>query len=98
MVAAAPAHTLLLAPTPNPARDTATLAFGLAQRGSADLSIYAVDGRRVRTLAHGPREAGVYRITWRGDDDGGRTQGPGIYWARLTAEGRTFTRRLVFLK
>ena len=98
VVAAPPAHTLLLAPTPNPARDAATLAFGLAQRGSVDLGLYAVDGRRVRTLAHGLREPGVYRITWKGDDDGGHSQGPGVYWARLTADGRTFTRRLVYLK
>jgi hypothetical protein len=40
----------------------------------------------------------MYRISWRGDDDAGRRQGPGVYWARLTADGRTFTRRLVFLR
>lgn len=98
LVAAVPAHTLLLAPSPNPARGAATLAFALAQPGAAELAIFSVDGRRVRTLAHGGREAGSYRITWKGDDDGGRGQGPGIYWARLTAGGQTFTRRIVFLR
>ena len=98
LVAAVPAHTLLLAPSPNPARGAATLAFGLAQAGDADLAIYSVDGRLVRTLAHGRRAAGAYRMTWKGEDDGGRGQAPGVYWARLKASGQTFTRRIVFLR
>jgi hypothetical protein len=98
VVAALPAHTLMLAPSPNPARGATTLAFALAQRADADLSIYSVDGRRVRTLAHGLRDAGAYRMVWTGDDDGGRGQAPGVYWARLRAGGLTFTRRVVFLR
>ena len=98
MVAAVPARTLLLAPSPNPAHGCTALAFALAQRGSAELAMYSVDGRRVRTLASGPCEAGEYRITWKGDDDEGRTQTPGVYWARLTAAGRTMTRRVLFLR
>ena len=98
VVAALPAHTLLLAPSPNPARGNATLAFALAQKGDAELAIYSVDGRRVFTLAHGPHDAGAYRIAWKGDDESGHPQAPGIYWARLRAGGLTFTRRIVFLK
>jgi hypothetical protein len=98
VVAALPAHTLLLAPTPNPAHGSATFALALAQRGDAELSIYSVDGRRVRTLLHGPHDAGTWRILWKGDDDGGRAQAPGIYWARLVTAGQAFTRRVVFLR
>ncbi len=98
LVTAIPTHTLMLAPSPNPALGASTLAFALASRGDADLSVYSVDGRRVRTLAHGPRDAGTYRITWRGEDDSGRAQAPGIYWARLTTPGHVFSRRIVFLR
>ena len=98
VVAAIPARTLLLAPSPNPARDAATLAFALARRSDAELAIFSVDGRRVRTLARGTRDAGAYHITWKGDDDGGRDQAPGVYWARLQAAGQTYTRRIVFLR
>jgi hypothetical protein len=98
VVAAVPAHTLMLAPSPNPARGAATLAFALAQSGHADLAIYSVDGRRVRTLAHGARAAGTYRLVWMGEDDGGRAQAPGMYWARLVTGGSTFTRRVVYLR
>lgn len=95
---AAPARTVLLAPAPNPARGAAHLAYGLAQRGPVELAVYSVDGRRVRTLAHGTQEAGAYRIAWRGEDDGGHAQAPGVYWARLETGAGTFTRRIVFLR
>jgi len=98
VVAANPAHTMLLAPTPNPSVKSATIAFGLAQRGDAELAIFAVDGRRVKTLAHGLREAGAYRIPWKGDDAAGHDAAPGVYWAKLDAGGQTFTRRIVFLR
>lgn len=98
LTTALPTHTLLLAPSPNPAQGEASLAFALAQAGDADLAIYAVDGRRVRSLAHGRRDAGAYRVVWRGDDDAGRPIAPGVYWARLRADGRTWNRRLVFLR
>ena len=95
---AAPARTVLLSPAPNPARGAANLAYGLAQRGAVELAVFSVDGRRVRTLAHGTQEAGAYRIAWRGDDDGGHPQAPGVYWARLETTAGTFTRRIVFLR
>jgi hypothetical protein len=98
LTTAVPTHTLMLAPSPNPAQGEAHFAFALAEHGDADLAIFAVDGRRVRTLAHGPRDAGTYRMTWRGDDDAGREMAPGVYWARLNVSGRTWNRRLVFLR
>src|SRR5439155_18214097 len=50
---APPTRTLLLAPFPNPASGATSLLFALAQTGAVDLAIYSVDGRRVRSLAHG---------------------------------------------
>ncbi len=95
---ARPARTLMLAPAPNPAVGEASLTFALAEPGDVDLHVYAVDGRRVRTLAQGRRDPGVYHLSWRGDDDAGRALAPGVYWARLTTPGRTFNRRIVFLR
>jgi hypothetical protein len=98
LVPAVPAHDVLLAPAPNPARGQANLSFGVARRGAVELAIYSIDGRRVRVLAHGVHEAGSFRIAWRGDDDAGHEQSPGIYWARLTVGEHTFTRRIVYLR
>ncbi len=93
-----PAATLLLAPLPNPFRGEVTLTFGLARSGPIVLEVYSVDGRKVRTLASGQREAGIYHIGWNGTDDARRSISPGVYYARLTAAGHTFTKRLVYLR
>ena len=97
-LASMPSQTLLLAPWPNPAGGTATLSFALAQSGPVELSIYSVDGRRIRTLMTGTREAGMHRLSWSGDDDAHRAVTPGIYYARLSAGGRHFTRTLIHLR
>ncbi len=50
-----------------------------------ELSLYSVDGRRVRTLVHDYREPGEYRTTWDGRDDAGVKLAPGAYIVRLEA-------------
>src|SRR5262249_5956083 len=93
---AAPARTLLLAPTPNPAAGDASLGFALAHPGRVELAIYSVDGRRVRTLAAGAFAPGTYHFTWAGDDDARHPVGPGIYYVRLAVRGGArFSRSIV---
>lgn len=90
--------TALAAPWPNPARGSATIEFGLAHDDRVDLAIYSVDGRRVKTLVSGVREAGSWRVAWDGGDESGRPAAPGLYYAQLHAGGARFTRRLVLLR
>jgi len=96
--AAAPSRTMLFAPWPNPASGPATVSFALSQRGDAELAIYSVDGRRVRTLASGPFEPGSYHFTWDGDDEQRRDVAPGVYYAQLVTHGRRFSRTIVHLR
>jgi hypothetical protein len=89
--------TGLMPAMPNPFGRSTTFAFTLAQAGRADLEVYSVDGRRVRTITSGVRDAGEYRLEWNGTDDAGRSIAPGVYYARLvTAQGR-FTRVVTHL-
>jgi hypothetical protein len=96
--AVAPSHTLLFAPAPNPGRGARTLSFALAQSGDVDLAIYSVDGRRVRTLAHGAFAAGTYHLTWPGDDELHRAAAPGLYFVQLVTGGKRYSRTLVHLR
>jgi hypothetical protein len=93
-----PAVTQLAPATPNPFRQTATIAFSLAQGGPVELAVFSVDGRRVRTLVREPREPGEYRLTWDGRDDHGNPMSAGIYYTHLKAAQRGFTRTLTYLK
>ena len=94
----APTVTSLDFAQPNPFRGTTALAFSLAQRGAVELAIYAVDGRRVRTLVSAVREPGVYRESWDGTDEQGRAIPMGVYFARLAAGKSRCTRSIVYLK
>jgi len=93
-----PAVTQLAPATPNPFRQTATIAFSLAQGGPVELAVFSVDGRRVRSLVRESREPGEYRVTWDGRDDHGNPMSAGIYYAHLKAAQRGFTRTLTYLK
>lgn len=93
-----PMATALLAPSPNPAPGASRLSFALAHAGTVDLTLYSVDGRRVRTLAQGVFEAGTHGFTWDGLDDAQHRVAPGVYFARLVADGRTLSKMLVQLR
>jgi len=95
---AAPLETVLLAPAPNPARGDALVTFTLAHAGRATLGVYAVNGRLVRTLADGLQPAGVYHVTWDGRSTDGRMAAAGVYYLRLSADGRLSNRSLVLLR
>jgi adenylyl- and sulfurtransferase ThiI len=93
-----PAFTSFDRIAPNPFRANANLAFGLAVGGNVDLSIYSVDGRRVRRLVSGMRDAGLYQVAWDGHDESGAVAAAGVYYARLVTPQGRFTRSLVYLK
>ena len=88
-----PRAVLALAPpTPNPASGTLHFTFSLSRAGEARLELFGAAGRRVRTLAAGRFASGEHTTPWDGRDEAGRAVAPGIYYARLTAEGRTLAR------
>ena len=94
---AAPAITALAPAAPNPFRETVSLTMTLAQPGGVDLAIYDLSGRRVRTLARERYGPGVYRLEWDGRDERGIRVRPGLFYARLAANGDRFSRVLTLI-
>jgi hypothetical protein len=90
--------TALEAAAPNPFHESSLLAFSLARGGATSLAIYSVDGRKVRTLFAGTREAGAYRAIWNGKDDNGNRVQPGVFFARLVTASGQLSRTITFLK
>lgn len=84
--------TQLAPPSPNPARDRATLRYTLGRPGVIDLAVFDLSGRRLSTLVHGAREAGPGSATWDGRDATGRKVAGGIYFVKLHAPGEPAAR------
>lgn len=83
---------------PNPFNPRTVVAFDLGRPGPVRAAVYGVDGRLVRLLTEGPRDAGRHELTWDGCDDGGRRAGAGVYLLRLTTPDGDRTGRMVMLK
>jgi hypothetical protein len=83
---------------PNPFNPAVNLGFDLPRADRAQLAIYDVRGRRVRTLLDAVRPAGRATLVWDGRDDAGRPVTSGVYFARVTAAGATDTKKIVLLK
>ena len=85
-------------PEPNPAGGATTLRYAPPRAASVTLAIFDAAGRRVRVLVDGVSTAGKHAQAWDLRDEGGRAVGAGLYIARLDAEDRTLTRRVMALR
>jgi glucose/arabinose dehydrogenase len=83
---------------PNPFNPTTTIRYALAQESAAQITVFDILGRRVRTLVSGWHVAGQHQVLWHGNNDSGHRVAPGVYLYRLETEDGITTRRMVLLK
>ena len=85
-------------PYPNPARQSATMAFTLPQAALVQVDAFDIQGRHVRTIASGQRDAGRGELNWDLRDDSGRTLEAGEYLVRGKLAGQSWTRRVIIVR
>jgi serine protease len=83
---------------PNPFNPQTTISFELSKTGPVSLKIYNIAGQCLRTLVNGERGAGINSVVWMGKNDQGQTLPSGVYFARMVAEGKTETTKLLMTK
>ena len=103
-----PKETALLANYPNPFNPETWIPFRLASPDSntltdVTLSIYAADGKLIRTLALGQLPAGIYQTRtraayWDGRNAQGEPVASGIYFYTLQAGDFSATRKMLIRK
>ncbi len=84
--------------TPNPFNAAAEIAFSIPEDGMVELTVYDLNGRSVKTLAHENREAGVYTTIWTGDSNSGKDVPAGMYLVKLTQGEMTRTQKIALIK
>lgn len=80
---------------PNPSAASTAIQFDLPHASAVSVDVFGVDGRLVRRLVDGHREAGRHTALWNGTDGEGRRAVPGMYFARVRAGRSQATLRIV---
>jgi hypothetical protein len=93
-----PALTLDASNYPNPFNPETTISFIVPKSGPASLEVYNIKGQIVRTLVNDVREAGKYTVIWNGKDNNGSSVASGLYFYRLTHDGKNITRKMLLSK
>jgi hypothetical protein len=83
---------------PNPFNSITTFSFSLPERAPATISIYNIQGKRIKTLLKETFDAGSKKMVWDGTDSHGNPVSSGVYFCRLHAGERVLTRKMVLLK
>jgi len=74
----------MLTAVPNPFRTSTTFQLASPLNARGTLSIFDATGRLVRTLRV---DAGSSTVTWDGDDARALRVSPGVYFAKIVAQG-----------
>lgn len=78
---------------PNPFNSATTIKYDLPRKSDVELSIYDINGRKVKNLVSGVRGAGEYSVNFSLDD-----AASGIYFARIKAGNETSSRKIILVK
>jgi hypothetical protein len=100
---ALPGRFTLFQNYPNPFNPETWIPYQLPKASSVTITIYAQDGKLIRTLAWGEKEAGFYldkgkSAYWDGRNDGGERVGSGVYFYQLVAGNFREVRKMILLK
>ena len=98
-----PKKTVLLPNYPNPFNPETWIPYQLAVPADVTITIYAVDGTVVRTLALGHQPIGIYQdksraAYWDGKNEVGESVASSVYFYTLKAGDFTATRKMLIRK
>ena len=80
----------------NPVLERPGFRFALPRAARVRITVHDVSGRRVATVADGAFEPGVHVAWWTSGEAGERPR-PGVYFARMIADGVELRQRVVLL-
>jgi Big-like domain-containing protein/flagellar hook capping protein FlgD len=81
--------------SPNPFQGSTTVSCEIEDRAQVGLEVFTPAGQRVAALYEGILEPGLHQLKWTGTDAAGRAVPAGLYFVRLSSEGRSQTSRLL---
>jgi len=83
---------------PNPFNPETTISFDMPKAGNAKLDVFNVKGQLVKNLFNGNAPYGKTNLVWNGTDNSGKNVPSGLYFYRLSTNGRSETRKMMLMK
>lgn len=93
-----PVRNALLPNAPNPFSASTRIRYELAEANPVTLTVYNVQGQRVRVLVEGTVPAGPHEARWDGRDAAGKPAASGVYLLDLRAGTYRQTRRMLLAR
>jgi flagellar hook assembly protein FlgD len=82
----------------NPYRPNEVIRLMLARGAAVDLTIYNVQGMRIRDLLQGDYEAGTYEVVWDGRSSIGEPVSSGVYYFRVKGGDSHQTSKVLLIR
>ncbi|MCH7782837.1 tandem-95 repeat protein, partial [candidate division KSB1 bacterium] len=83
---------------PNPFNQTVTIPFSLPVHTDVELSIYSIDGRRVKKLKTGNAKAGYHVVRWNGTNESGISVATGMYIVTMLTDKVFISRKVLLIR
>jgi len=93
-----PSQVVLHQNYPNPFTALTNISFSLPAKSDVRIDIYNIKGQKVKTLLNSMQEKGNGAASWDGLDLNGKSCSSGIYYCKLTVNGRSQTRKMLLVK
>ncbi len=83
---------------PNPFNPSTTIGYALPKQSNVRLKVYDILGKEVASLVDETQSAGTYKVQWKGLNNKGENLTSGIYLYKLSVDGKSFSRKMLFVK
>ncbi len=83
---------------PNPFNPTTTIEYSVPEKGNVRIDIYNILGQRVNSLVNSEHSKGTHTIQWDGKDSDNNTLSSGIYFYKVSQNGKSVTKKIVMMK
>lgn len=74
---------------PNPFNPSTSIKFSIKNESRINLTVFNTKGQKIKTLANNDFAQGSHSIIWNGDDEYGKHVCSGLYFYKLSANGKT---------
>jgi hypothetical protein len=83
---------------PNPFKTETTIEFELSNQIQVNISVYNLNGQKIKTLMNEKIKPGTYRLIWNGKDLNGKEVEAGLYLVRLQSGRNIVTQPVEVIK